>query len=57
LGLFFDIPNNGTKRWLCRFKLEGKNGMFSLFVDTQHQKAKNLASQGIKPTQVDVAGK
>ena len=59
-GLFFEITANGTKRWLYRFKLDGKNGMFIVGrypalslkeARESHQKAKSLVNQGIKPAQ------
>ena len=27
-GLFYEITSTGVKRWLYRFKIAGKNGMF-----------------------------
>lgn len=59
-GLFFEITAKGAKRWLYRFKLAGKNGMFVVgrypalsLKDARlsHQKAKSLVNQGIKPAQ------
>jgi hypothetical protein len=59
-GLFFEITANGTKRWLYRFKLDGKNGMFIVGrypalslkeARESHRKAKGLVNQGIKPAQ------
>jgi integrase len=59
-GLFFEITDKGMKRWLYRFKLDGKNGMFivgrypSLSLKEareKHQQAKSLVNQGIKPAQ------
>ena len=57
-GLFFEITANGTRRWLYRFKLDGKNGMFIVGrypalslkeAREKHQQAKSLVNQGIKP--------
>lgn len=60
-GLFYEITSTGVKRWLYRFKIDGKNGMFIVGrypelslkeAREDHQKAKSLVKQGIKPAQV-----
>ena len=60
-GLFFEITSTGIKRWLYRFKIQGKNGMYivgrypELSLKTariEHQEAKRLVKQGITPAKV-----
>ena len=60
-GLFYEITSTGVKRWLYRFKIIGKNGMFIVGrypelslkeAREDHQKARSLVKQGIKPAQV-----
>ncbi len=60
-GLFFEITSTGVKRWLYRFKITGKNGMYIVgrYPDlslkkarVQHQQAKQLVKQGITPARV-----
>ncbi len=57
-GLFFEITGTGVKRWLYRFKLDGKNGMFIVGRFPQlslknarvlHQEARELVRQGKNP--------
>ena len=59
-GLFFEITSTGVKRWLYRFKIAGKNGMFIVGRYPQlslkearedHQEARSFVKQGIKPAQ------
>ncbi len=65
-GLFFEITVTGMKRWLYRFKLDGKNGMFIVGRYPQlslknarikHQEAKELVKQGKNPAQARRAEK
>lgn len=60
-GLFFEITSTGVKRWLYRFKIKGKNGMYIVgrYPDQslkeariEHQEAKRLVKQGITPAKV-----
>ena len=60
-GLFYEITSTGVKRWLYRFKIAGKNGMFIIGRYPQlslkearedHQEARSFVKQGIKPAQV-----
>jgi len=57
-GLFFEITSTGVKRWLYRFKINVKNGMYVIGrypelslkqARIKHQEAKLLVKQGIKP--------
>lgn len=65
-GLFFEITSTGMKRWLYRFKLDGKNGMFIVGryprlslknARIKHQEAKELVKQGKNPAQARRAEK
>ena len=60
-GLFFEITETGVKRWLYRFKIQGKNGMYVVGryphlslkqAREEHQEAKRLVKQGITPAKV-----
>jgi hypothetical protein len=60
-GLFFEITSTVVKRWLYRFKINGKNGMYVIGrypelslkqARIKHQEAKQLVKQGIKPGKV-----
>lgn len=60
-GLFFEITSTGVKRWLYRFKINGKNGMYIVGrypelslkqARVDHQKAKHLVREGITPAKV-----
>lgn len=60
-GVFYEITSTGVKRWLYRFKINGKNGMYivgcypklSLKQDRiEHQAARHLVKQEITPAQV-----
>ncbi|MCP3891779.1 MAG: tyrosine-type recombinase/integrase [Desulfobulbaceae bacterium] len=60
-GLFFEITSTGVKRWLYRFKINVKNGMYVIGrypelslkqARIKHQEAKLLVKQGIKPGKV-----
>ncbi len=60
-GLFYEITSTGVKRWLYRFKIAGKNGMFIISRYPQlslkearedHQEARSFVQQGIKPAQI-----
>jgi integrase len=60
-GLFFEITSNGVKRWLYRFKINGKNGMYVVGrypelslkeARIEHQEAKRLVKQGITPAKM-----
>ena len=57
-GLFYEITPTGVKRWLYRFKIDGTNGMYIVGrypalslkdARNEHQEAKALVTQGIKP--------
>ena len=57
-GLFYEITSTKIKRWLYRFKINGKNGMFIIGRYPQlslkearvdHQEARSFVKQGIKP--------
>lgn len=59
-GLFFEITDTGIKRWLHRFKLGGKNGMYIIGrypelsleeARKEHRKAKALIREGKNPAQ------
>jgi len=60
-GLFYEITSTGVKRWLYRFKIAGKNGMFIVGrypelslkeARVDHLEAKSFVQQGIKPAQI-----
>lgn len=60
-GLFYEITPTGVKRWLYRFKIDGKNGMFIIGrypklslkeAREEHQEARVLVKKGIKPARV-----
>ncbi|MGB3212993.1 MAG: tyrosine-type recombinase/integrase [Desulforhopalus sp.] len=60
-GLFYEITSSGVKRWLYRFKIDGKNGMFIVGRYPQlslkearedHLIARSHVKQGIKPALV-----
>ncbi|MFT5699798.1 MAG: integrase [Desulforhopalus sp.] len=60
-GLFFELTSTGVKRWLYRFKIKGKNGMYIVGRYPElslkqarivHQEAKRLVKQGITPAKV-----
>lgn len=59
-GLFYEYTETGVKRWLYRYKINGKNGKFILgrypelsLAEARkvHQQAKQLVKQGINPSQ------
>ncbi len=59
-GLFYEVTTTGVKRWLNRFKIDGKNGMFIVGrypkvslkeARNEHQVAKTLVKKGLKPAQ------
>jgi len=60
-GLFYEITSTGVKRWLYRFKIAGKNGMFIVGrypelslkeAREDHLEARSFVKQGIKPAKV-----
>ncbi len=58
-GLFFEYTSSGVKRWLYRFKIDGKGGMYIVGrypklslteAREKHREAKELVRQGLNPS-------